>query len=136
MSCSTQPLKWAARNPRKTPSVADKMVLMKATSKLMRMDASKRDRTSRPSSSVPSQWLAHPPMKLGGGRLVWRCVSRWGQGGRFPGSRGWAGRSAHEGGGGEPGLQVVLCVGGGGYSAGQQCDAEYGQRPQAAQQHQ
>src|SRR6218665_1395763 len=103
MSCSTQPLKWAARNPRKTPSVADKMVLMKATSKLMRMAASKRDRTSRPSSSVPSQWLADPPMKIGGG---------------------------------QPGLQVDLAVGIRGQFAGQQCDAEYGQRPQAAQQHQ
>src|SRR6218665_884504 len=124
MSCSTQPLKWAARNPRKTPSVADKMVLMKATSKLMRMAASKRDRTSRPSSSVPSQWLADPPMKIGGGGPA-RRAGRPGGGG-----------SAHEDGGGQPGLQVDLAVGIRGQFAGQQCDAEYGQRPQAAQQHQ
>src|SRR6218665_2595071 len=108
MSCSTQPLKWAARNPRKTPSVADKMVLMKATSKLMRMDASKRDRTSRPSSSVPSQWLADPPLKIGGENPAPRALWLWGD----------------------------LAVGIRGQFAGQQCDAEYGQRPQAAQQHQ
>ncbi len=54
-NCSTQPRKCAARKPSSVPKVAEMMVAPKATISEIRTETISRDRTSRPSSSVPSQ---------------------------------------------------------------------------------
>ena len=58
--CSTQPRNCEARKPSAVPNTADRSVAPKAISSDTRIDWIRRDSTSRPSSSVPSQWPGVP----------------------------------------------------------------------------